>query len=82
MSKKKRKLRPLNLNPLMATMFAVTPAISKALKDNKAVTVHEAIDIAATAAKTAATSMGIADRPIATTAPEMFAEEDDGGDEE
>lgn len=59
-------MTPMNLNPFMLASFAGMSSLNAALQD-KEVTVEEAIDIVATAAKAAARAGGWADTVIATT---------------
>jgi len=58
-------VKPINLNPLLTVWLATAPAVSRALEDGD-VTVNEAIDIAATAAKACAKAKGISNTVIAT----------------
>ena len=62
-------MEPINLNPVIAVVLRTMPVINDALAD-KNVTVTEAIDIVATAAKETARQMGVQDNVIATTIPE------------
>ena len=63
---------PINLNPIIAVVTAAAPTVSQALTDGN-ITVNEAIDIAAAAAKEVARQKGIADSVIATTNSEATA---------
>ena len=63
---------PINLNPIIAVVMAAAPKVSQALTDGN-ITVNEAIDIAAAAAKEVARQKGIADSVIATTNSEATA---------
>lgn len=62
--------KPVNLTPLIAVALAAVPQINQALNEGGTITVEEAIDIAATAAKEGARQAGIHDRVVALTKPD------------
>ena len=62
--------KPVNLTPLIAVALTVMPQVNQALNEGGNITVEDAIDIAATAAKAAARQAGVHDRVVAFTKPD------------